>query len=76
MLGGILDLYFFSGPTPVSTIEQYGALVGTPAWVPYWAFGFHLCRWGYLDINDTKEQVANMKAAGVPLESTHLRPFR
>jgi alpha-glucosidase len=68
MIGGILDLYIFAGPTSVSAIEQYGELVGRPTWVPYWAFGFHLCRWGYTDINETREQVENMRAAGIPLE--------
>lgn len=43
-VGGILDLYVFSGPSPVSVVEQYGALVGLPLWTPTWAFGFHLCR--------------------------------
>ena len=44
MIGGTLDFYFFSGPDPKSVIEQYGALVGLPAWQPAWGFGFHLCR--------------------------------
>ena len=44
MIGGVLDFYFFSGPTPNSVIEQYGELVGFPAWQPIWGFGFHLCR--------------------------------
>ena len=67
LLGGVLDFYFFSGPSPQAVVEQYGALVGLPTWQPYWGFGFHLCRWGYHDVNVTREQVANMKAAGIPL---------
>ncbi|KAF9067846.1 glycosyl hydrolases family 31-domain-containing protein [Rhodocollybia butyracea] len=68
MIGGILDFYFFSGPTPMAVIEQYGDLVGLPSWLPTWAFGFHLCRWGYVSINDTIAQVDAMRAANIPLE--------
>ncbi|EIN04539.1 hypothetical protein PUNSTDRAFT_108330 [Punctularia strigosozonata HHB-11173 SS5] len=68
LLGGILDFYFLSGPDPISVAEQYSEIVGTPTWQPYWAFGFHLCRWGYASTNETKEQVAAMRAANVPLE--------
>ncbi|KAI9062325.1 glycoside hydrolase family 31 protein [Trametes sanguinea] len=67
-VGGTLDFYFFSGPSPQAVIEQYGALVGFPTWQPAWGFGFHLCRWGYSDVNETREQVAKMREAGVPLE--------
>ena len=62
-------MYFFSGPSPKSVVEQYGALVGLPTWQPYWGFGFHLCRWGYTDVNDTRAQVQAMRAAGIPLET-------
>ncbi|KIM36315.1 glycoside hydrolase family 31 protein [Hebeloma cylindrosporum] len=68
MIGGTLDFYFFSGPSPVSVIEQYGALLGLPTWQPIWGFGFHLCRWGYKSITEVREQVTNMRAANIPLE--------
>ncbi|KAI0816891.1 glycosyl hydrolases family 31-domain-containing protein [Trametes gibbosa] len=68
LLGGTLDFYFFAGPSPQKVIEQYGALVGLPTWQPAWGFGFHLCRWGYHDVNETREQVTQMRAANIPLE--------
>ena len=68
MLGGTLDFYFFSGPSPQKVIEQYGALIGLPTWQPAWGFGFHLCRWGYMDVNDTRTQVEKMREADIPLE--------
>ena len=68
-LGGTLDLYFFSGPSPNSVIEQYGALIGLPTWQPLWGFGFHLCRWGYTTVNVTRDQVVAMREAGIPLET-------
>lgn len=68
-IGGTLDFYFFSGPSPQKVVEQYGALVGLPTWQPYWGFGFHLCRWGYTNLTETRAQVSAMRAAGIPLET-------
>ncbi|KAH9900330.1 glycosyl hydrolases family 31-domain-containing protein [Epithele typhae] len=68
LLGGTLDFYFFSGPSPQKVIEQYGQLIGLPTWQPAWGFGFHLCRWGYADVSETREQVDKMREANIPLE--------
>ncbi|KLO16236.1 glycoside hydrolase family 31 protein [Schizopora paradoxa] len=67
-IGGIMDFYFYSGPTPQNVMEQHAALVGLPTWQPYWGLGFHLCRWGYHNVNDSREQVQNMRNANIPLE--------
>ncbi|KAL1437043.1 hypothetical protein MTO96_049051 [Rhipicephalus appendiculatus] len=45
--GGVLDFYFFMGPTPEEVVRQYTEAVGRPLMPPYWALGFHLGRWGY-----------------------------
>ncbi|KAF8268968.1 glycosyl hydrolases family 31-domain-containing protein [Lactarius quietus] len=68
LVGGTFDIYFFSGPDPKSVIEQYGQVVGLPARLPNWGFGFHLCRWGYTNLSETKQQVDAMRAADIPLE--------
>ncbi|KAJ7311650.1 glycosyl hydrolases family 31-domain-containing protein [Mycena albidolilacea] len=68
LLGGTLDLYFLSGPTPLAVMQQYAEVVGTPTWQPYWGVGFHLCRWGYTSLNETRDVVARMRAAEIPLE--------
>ncbi|KIJ63989.1 glycoside hydrolase family 31 protein [Hydnomerulius pinastri MD-312] len=68
MVGGILDFYFFSGPTDAEVIAQYGATIGYPMWQPAWGFGFHLCRWGYANISEDMANVAAMRAANIPLE--------
>jgi len=73
LIGGTLDLYFFSGPDPKSVIEQYGQVVGLPTRPPNWGFGFHLCRWGYASLSETRQQVDAMRAANIPLEGSGIR---
>lgn len=78
MLGGTLDLYFFSGPTPSQVIEQYSHVVGKPAWQNAWAFGYQQCRWGYEGISALREVARRMNDSKIPLEGSFVlfRPSR
>jgi alpha-glucosidase (family GH31 glycosyl hydrolase) len=37
--GGVLDFYFFMGPTPNAVLEQLTYIVGRPMMAPYWSMG-------------------------------------
>ncbi|XP_030765567.1 lysosomal alpha-glucosidase-like [Sitophilus oryzae] len=68
-IGGVLDFYFFLGPTPSDVIEQYTDLIGRPYMPPFWGLGFHLCKYGIKTLNATRETMEKNIAAGVPLDT-------
>ncbi|EGG14422.1 alpha-glucosidase [Cavenderia fasciculata] len=69
IVGGIIDLFIFTGPTPVSVVQQYAQLIGNPHIPPYWSLGWHQCRWGYHTVEQTEQVVANYSKYGIPLET-------
>lgn len=69
VIGGMLDLYFFVGPTPTDVIDQYTSIVGRPAMVPYFSLGFHNCKYGYTSLQQVKDVVKNYYNAKIPLQT-------
>nr|XP_045599911.1 maltase-glucoamylase, intestinal-like [Procambarus clarkii] len=65
-IGGIMDLYFFMGPSPREALQQYAQVVGLPALPPYWALGFQLCRYGYNSLDTLKAAVSRTRRHGLP----------
>ncbi|KAL8175379.1 UNVERIFIED_CONTAM: hypothetical protein K2H54_021715, partial [Gekko kuhli] len=68
-IGGVLDFYIFLGPDPNLVVQQYQQVIGFPAMPPFWALGFHLCRWGYETSNGTWEVVKAMRKYQIPQDT-------
>ncbi|CAF4986717.1 unnamed protein product [Rotaria sp. Silwood1] len=58
-IGGIIDLYLFTGPTFHDVIQQYWDVIGKPMMPTFWSLGFHLSRWGYNTIDNLRERMRN-----------------
>ena len=67
-VGGMLDFYFFVGPTPQLVIRQYLSVIGAPMLPPYWSLGFHQCRWGYSTLTQLQDVVHNYEINNIPLD--------
>ena len=67
-LGGIFDMYFFLGPSPMSVTTQLTKVIGKPFLPPYWSIGFHLCRYGYKSTLNTKETFERNWNKGLPMD--------
>ncbi|KAL5020346.1 hypothetical protein ScPMuIL_003238 [Solemya velum] len=65
-IGGILDFYIFTGPSPDDVIRQYSDVIGKTYFPPYWSLGFHLCRWGYTGSAEINTVINRMRSAQMP----------
>ena len=49
---GLVDIFFFPGPSPSAVQRQHASLVGSTLLPPQFALGYHQCRWNYRSSTD------------------------
>lgn len=67
-IGGVLDFYIFTGPSPKDVIHQFHTVLELPTLVPYWSLGWHQCRWGYHNVTQTEDIVRRYNDFQIPLD--------
>ncbi|KAF9197915.1 hypothetical protein BGZ49_001447 [Haplosporangium sp. Z 27] len=68
IIGGIIDLTIFVGPSPKDVINQYTEVIGRPHMPPAWSIGFHQSRYGYHNIEAVKHVVQKYRQENLPLD--------
>ena len=48
IVGGVLDMYFLMGPSPLDVTDQLTQIVGRPILPPYWSLGFMQSKYAWL----------------------------
>jgi alpha-glucosidase (family GH31 glycosyl hydrolase) len=68
VIGGVIDLFVFNGPSPAQVAAQYTNLIGRPSLMPYWSLGYHQCRYGYPNLQAVEDVKNNFTAFQLPLD--------
>jgi alpha-glucosidase (family GH31 glycosyl hydrolase) len=55
--GNIHFLVFVGDKNPEKTLQKYHDFIGNIHIPPFWALGWHQCRWGYKNINVFKQVI-------------------
>lgn len=67
-IGGIIDAFLFNKAKIDEVIKNYHYVIGKPAPFPYWAFGFHQCRWGYRGIEHIQDVERKFALNDIPID--------
>ncbi|CAD7951719.1 unnamed protein product [Amoebophrya sp. A25] len=65
---GIMDVYFFPGPTASAVSNQFHILTGMPAMAPVFSLGKHQCRWNYKSQDDLLEVHDKFESYDIPYD--------
>ena len=65
---GIIDAFFFIGPTPKDILRQYTTVTGLPVMPQYFSIAYHQCRWNYKDEDDVYHVDASFDENDIPYD--------
>ncbi len=68
LIGGIIDAFFFQTGSAEEVLQNYHYVIGKPAPLPYWAFGYHQCRWGYRGTEQIQLVEQGFAQKNIPLD--------
>jgi alpha-glucosidase len=69
--GGALRHYFIPGPPP-RALDRYTQLTGRAALPPFWALGYHQCRWSYRTQQEVRDVADGFANRNLPVSAIHL----
>lgn len=69
---GIIDLFFFLGPTVESVVRGYSRLTGTMPMPPEWALGYHQSRYSYETQARVEAVAREFRRRELPCDALHL----
>jgi alpha-glucosidase (family GH31 glycosyl hydrolase) len=70
IVGGIIDFTFFLGDkNPETPVKMYHTYLKGFTLPPFWAMGFHQCRWGYKNLQMLKDVLKNYSENSLPLDT-------
>ncbi|XP_047176899.1 probable glucan 1,3-alpha-glucosidase [Vigna umbellata] len=65
---GVVDTFFFIGPSPKDVLQQYTAVTGTPAMPQMFSIAYHQCRWNYRDEEDVEQVDSKFDELDIPYD--------
>jgi len=70
VVGGVFDFSIFIGDeNPETVVKKYHNFLGGYSMPPFWAMGFHQCRWGYKNLRMIQEVLEGYKNNNLPLDT-------
>lgn len=70
--GGIPDIFFIRGKSPIEIASEYAILTGRPKLPPLWALGYHQSKWSYSPESKFREVANIFRSKKIPCDCLYL----